>query len=133
MDRNRVATISSTWRRCCFRASCLLVGDWCGAVCQSSWPPHGESPSKPVWDAEARQKQQPLWKLLEERGGDASGFDRHSDTPEQLLQKVETGVAAGYRRIKIKVNPGWDLNVRRNPRALGGYCPQCGCEFGLHT
>ena len=33
------------------------------------------------------------------------------DTPEQLLQKIETELAAGYRRIKVKVKPGWDVNV----------------------
>src|SRR3977135_1608899 len=72
-----------------------------------------------VWDAEARQKQQPLWKLL-------GGTRREiaccvsvviPDTPEQLLQKVETEVAAGYRRIKIKVKPGGDLNVLEKIRA----------------
>ncbi|MGD0215778.1 MAG: o-succinylbenzoate synthase [Terriglobales bacterium] len=72
-----------------------------------------------VWDAEARQKQQPLWKLL--------GGTRHEiacgvsigiqDSPEQLLQKIGTELAAGYRRIKIKVKPGWDLNVLEKIRA----------------
>src|SRR6266446_7138926 len=66
-----------------------------------------------VWDAEAQQKQQPLWKLLggtrrEISCGVSIGIQ---DTPQQLLQKVETELAAGYRRIKIKVKPGWDLNV----------------------
>ena len=66
-----------------------------------------------VWDVEARQKQLPLWKLLggtrrEIACGVSIGIQ---DTPEQLLQKIETESAAGYRRIKIKVKPGWDLNV----------------------
>jgi O-succinylbenzoate synthase len=66
-----------------------------------------------VWDAEARQKQMPLWKLLggtrrEITCGVSIGIQ---DTPEQLLQKIETELAAGYRRIKIKVKPGWDVNV----------------------
>src|SRR5260221_4861968 len=72
-----------------------------------------------VWDAEARQKQQPLWKLLggmrrEIACGVSIGIQ---DSPEQLLQKVETELAAGYRRIKIKVKPGWDLNVLEKIRA----------------
>ncbi len=72
-----------------------------------------------VWDAEARQKQQPLWKLLggtrrEIACGVSIGIQ---DTPEQLLQKIETELAAGYRRIKIKVKPGWDLNVLEKIRA----------------
>jgi O-succinylbenzoate synthase len=72
-----------------------------------------------VWDAEARQKQRPLWKLLggtrrEIACGVSIGIQ---DSPEQLLQKIETELAAGYRRIKIKVKPGWDLNVLEKIRA----------------
>jgi o-succinylbenzoate synthase len=72
-----------------------------------------------VWDVEARQKQQPLWKLLggtrrEITCGVSIGIQ---DSPEQLLQKIETELAAGYRRIKIKVKPGWDLNVLEKIRA----------------
>jgi len=72
-----------------------------------------------VWDAEARQKQQPLWKLLggtrrEIACGVSIGIQ---DSPEQLLQKIETELAAGYRRIKIKVKPGWDLTVLEKIRA----------------
>jgi O-succinylbenzoate synthase len=72
-----------------------------------------------VWDAEALQKQQPLWKLLggtrrEIACGVSIGIQ---DTPEQLLRNIETELAAGYRRIKIKVKPGWDVNVLENIRA----------------
>jgi o-succinylbenzoate synthase len=72
-----------------------------------------------VWDAEARQKQMPLWKLLggtrrEITCGVSIGIQ---DTPEQLLQKLDTELAAGYRRIKIKVKPGWDLKVLEKIRA----------------
>ena len=72
-----------------------------------------------VWDAEARQKQEPLWKLLggtrrEIACGVSIGIQ---DTPDQLLQKIDTELAAGYRRIKIKVKPGWDLNVLEKIRS----------------
>ena len=72
-----------------------------------------------VWDAEARQQQQPLWKLLggsrrEIACGVSIGIQ---DSPEQLLEKIETELAAGYRRIKVKVKPGWDLNVLEKIRA----------------
>ena len=30
---------------------------------------------------------------------------------EELLKKIETEVAAGYQRVKIKIKPGWDLEV----------------------
>jgi O-succinylbenzoate synthase len=66
-----------------------------------------------AWDAEAKQKQQPLWKLLggttrEIQCGVSIGIQ---DSIEQLLEKIETELAAGYRRIKVKVKPGWDINV----------------------
>jgi len=72
-----------------------------------------------VWDAEAREKKQPLWKLL--------GGTRHEipcgvsigiqDSHEQLLEKIATEIAAGYRRIKLKVKPGWDVNVLEKVRS----------------
>ena len=72
-----------------------------------------------VWDAEARIQKQPLWKLLggtqrEIACGVSIGIQ---DTLEQLIEKIATEVAAGYRRIKLKVKPGWDLNVLEKVRA----------------
>jgi O-succinylbenzoate synthase len=66
-----------------------------------------------VWDAEAQAKQVPLWKLVggtrkELAAGVSIGIQ---DSHGQLLEKVATGVAAGYQRIKVKVKPGWDLEV----------------------
>jgi o-succinylbenzoate synthase len=72
-----------------------------------------------VWDAEAKQKKQPLWKLLggtrrEIACGVSIGIQ---DSIEQLLDKIETELAAGYRRIKVKVKPGWDLSVLERIRS----------------
>ncbi len=72
-----------------------------------------------LWEAEALQKRQPLWKLL---GGTRSEIPCGvsigiQDSVEQLLGKIETEVAAGYRRIKVKVKPGWDLNVLERIRS----------------
>ena len=66
-----------------------------------------------LWDLEATQKQLPLWKLLggtrrEIPCGVSIGIQ---DSIEQLLEKIQTELAAGYRRIKVKVKPGWDVNV----------------------
>lgn len=66
-----------------------------------------------LWDAEAKSTNQPLWKLL---GGTRSEIDCGvsigiQDSHEQLLEKIETELAAGYQRIKVKVKPGWDLEV----------------------
>ncbi len=72
-----------------------------------------------LWDAEARQKALPLWKLLggtrrEIECGVSIGIQ---DSVEQLLEKVEAELAAGYRRIKVKVKPGWDVNVLERIRS----------------
>ena len=72
-----------------------------------------------LWDAEAKQKQQPLWKLLggtrrEIVCGVSIGIQ---DSVEQLLDKIQTELAAGYRRIKVKVKPGWDVNVLERIRS----------------
>jgi O-succinylbenzoate synthase len=72
-----------------------------------------------LWDAEAKQKRQPLWKLLggtrrEIACGVSIGIQ---DSVEQLLDKIKTELAAGYRRIKVKVKPGWDVNVLERIRA----------------
>jgi len=72
-----------------------------------------------VWDAEARQKQEPLWKLLggaqrEISCGVSIGIQ---DSVEQLLDKIQAELAAGYRRIKVKVKPGWDVNVLERIRS----------------
>jgi O-succinylbenzoate synthase len=66
-----------------------------------------------LWDLEATQKRLPLWKLLggtrrEIPCGVSIGIQ---DSVDQLLEKIQTELAAGYRRIKVKVKPGWDVNV----------------------
>ncbi len=66
-----------------------------------------------LWDAEAQQKQQPLSRLLsgtrpEIACGVSIGIQ---DSHEQLLEKIETELGAGYQRIKVKVKPGWDLDI----------------------
>jgi o-succinylbenzoate synthase len=66
-----------------------------------------------LWDVEARQRQQPLWKLL---GGTRSEIACGvsigiQDSHDQLMEKIETELASGYQRIKIKIKPGWDIEV----------------------
>jgi len=38
------------------------------------------------------------------------------DTVPDLLKRVEEGVAQGYRRIKLKIKPRWDVDVVREVR-----------------
>jgi O-succinylbenzoate synthase len=64
-----------------------------------------------IWDAEAKQRGIPLWKLIggvreEISSGVSIGIQ---PTMDELLRNVEKELAAGYQRIKIKVKPGKDL------------------------
>ncbi len=38
------------------------------------------------------------------------------DSVAQLIEKIETEVDAGYQRIKMKIKPGWDVDVIREVR-----------------
>ena len=74
-----------------------------------------------LWDGESQQRGLPLWRLL---GGTrrqiACGVSIGiQDSLEQLLDKIATELEAGYRRIKVKVKPGWDLDVLARVRAAG--------------
>lgn len=72
-----------------------------------------------VWDLEARLNGRPLWKQI---GGGARreipcgvsiGIQ---DSVPQLLEKIERELQAGYQRIKMKIKPGWDVDVVRQVR-----------------
>ncbi len=72
-----------------------------------------------LWDAEAQEKRVPLWKLL---GGSqetiACGVSIGiQNSLDQLMEKIETELAAGYRRIKVKCKPGWDVEAFERIRA----------------
>ena len=79
-----------------------------------------ESPANPfaragiegaLWDAEANARQMPLHELLgiEPRpvpSGVAIGI---FETIDELIERVRRYVTEGYRRVKIKIQPGWDV------------------------
>jgi O-succinylbenzoate synthase len=72
-----------------------------------------------IWDAEAQERRIPLWKLLggtqaEIACGVSIGIQ---NSHEQLLEKITTELNAGYRRIKVKCKPGWDVEVFEKIRA----------------
>jgi O-succinylbenzoate synthase len=72
-----------------------------------------------AWDLYARIQGQPLAAVL---GGTrdriASGVSIGiQDSLDQLVAKVEQELAAGYRRIKIKIKHGWDVNAVEAVRA----------------
>jgi len=70
------------------------------------------------WDLEAKRAGLPLWKHLggvnkEIPCGVSIGIQ---DSPESLLEKIEKELADGYQRIKIKIKPGWDIDIVRRLR-----------------
>ncbi|MCP5120711.1 MAG: o-succinylbenzoate synthase, partial [bacterium] len=72
-----------------------------------------------VWDLSARLAGKPLFSQI---GGGARGeipcgvSIGIQDSVEQLLEKIHTELAAGYQRIKMKIKPGWDVDVVRQVR-----------------
>ncbi len=65
------------------------------------------------WELNAKMQKQPLWKLI---GGVTGTIDVGADFGVQdsidiLLEKIQGAVGAGYKRIKLKACPGWDLNM----------------------
>ena len=64
-----------------------------------------------LWDAEAKLKKIPLWKLLggtrpEIACGVSLGI---RESPQALVKQVATELASGYQRIKLKIKPGKDV------------------------
>ena len=72
-----------------------------------------------VWDLQARLNGNPLWKEIgagarrEIPCGVSIGIQ---NSVAQLLEKIEAELAAGYQRIKMKIKPGWDVDVIRDVR-----------------
>jgi len=67
-----------------------------------------------AWDLAARMDGVPLWKKI---GGGARreipcgvsiGIQ---NSVEELFELIERELAAGYQRIKMKIKPGWDVDV----------------------
>ncbi|HLM01091.1 MAG TPA: o-succinylbenzoate synthase [Pyrinomonadaceae bacterium] len=74
------------------------------------------------WDLEAKKLGVPLWRHLggvnrEIACGVSIGIQ---DSVEQLFEKIQIELDAGYRRIKIKIAPHWDYEVVRRVRARFG-------------
>jgi o-succinylbenzoate synthase len=64
-----------------------------------------------IWDAEAKLKDVPLWKLI---GGERQELPCGvsvgiKDSLDELSATVKEELAAGYQRIKIKIKPGKDV------------------------
>jgi O-succinylbenzoate synthase len=77
-----------------------------------------------VWDLAARLDGVPLWKKI---GSPSLAQPARKDIPcgvslgihdtvDALLARIERELADGYQRIKIKIKPGWDVDVVRRIR-----------------
>ncbi len=70
------------------------------------------------WDLEAKKLGVPLWRHLggvnqEIKCGVSIGIQ---DNIEQLLEKIQVELDAGYQRIKIKIAPHWDYDIIKQVR-----------------
>lgn len=71
------------------------------------------------WDLEAKRLSVPLWRHL---GGVQNAIPCGvsigiQESIETLIEKISKEIKAGYQRIKVKIKPGWDLEVLRDIRA----------------
>ena len=78
-----------------------------------------------AWDLYARHQGLPLSHVLGGRraeivSGVSIGIQNSLD---DLVEKVDHELAAGYRRIKIKIKPGWDVEAVERVRARFGDIP----------
>ena len=78
-----------------------------------------------AWDLFARQQGVPLSRVL---GGSRNSIESGvsigiQDSLDELVDRVRVERDAGYRRIKIKVKPGWDLEAVARIRREFGQVP----------
>jgi o-succinylbenzoate synthase len=74
------------------------------------------------WDLEAKSLNVPLWRHLGGTNNEIScgvsiGIQ---DSIEQLIEKIQIELDAGYKRIKIKIAPHWDYQVVKRVREKFG-------------
>lgn len=64
-----------------------------------------------VWNAYADTRRMALCELfgIQPRAVPSGVAIGIFDTPDELLERVRRYVAAGYQRVKIKIQPGWDV------------------------
>ena len=78
-----------------------------------------------LWDLMAKRKGMPLYKLLggvrdKVPIGISIGIKRNVN---ELLKHISKALDKGYLRIKIKIKPGWDVNIVKKVREEFGDIP----------
>lgn len=96
-----------------------MFDEWWGV---DGWPMAKHALESAMWDAHGRRAGRPLAELL---GGSVRGVRVGAvvglgDTIAATVGECEQRVAEGYRRIKVKIAPGRDIDVLRAVRAALG-------------
>ncbi|MDD3925424.1 MAG: o-succinylbenzoate synthase [bacterium] len=65
------------------------------------------------WDLHARMEGKPLWQVL---GGKSPVIEAGADfgimeSLDLLLETINTAVEQGYKRVKLKYRPGWEVDM----------------------
>ena len=89
------------------------------------------------WDLHAKQAGEPLWKVL---GGEAPVVDAGADfgvmeSIDALLEAIGGAVEQGYKRVKLKYRPGWELDMIGAVREAFGDTAihvDCNSAYNLH-
>lgn len=73
-----------------------------------------------VWDLFAKEQSMPLSQMLggtrqQIPAGISLGIEADI---QKLLDRISEKINAGYKRVKIKIKPGWDLDVLQQIRAV---------------
>jgi len=71
-----------------------------------------------LWDFKAKKEGLPLWKIYggtkeEIPSGVSVGIE---NTIPDLLDRIQSYLDEGYRRVKIKIKPGWDVHTCQEVR-----------------
>ncbi|MGC8663856.1 MAG: o-succinylbenzoate synthase [Thermoplasmata archaeon] len=77
-----------------------------------------------LWDLKAKRKGLPLKNLIKgERKKIESGISIGILPMDKLLETIKNSLDLGYKRIKLKIKPGWDDDVLKNVRKNFGDIP----------
>ncbi len=71
-----------------------------------------------LWDLYGKINEKPLKSLIEgEKNEIPAGISLGiQDTPDILLEKIEAAIEKKYKRVKIKIEPGWDVEIIKKIR-----------------
>ena len=136
-------TIDSTWRALTERLlprmdearDLDLAGEWFAGTVDDPHATCGIDAA--LWDLAARRRGVPLWSLLGGRGdrliesGLVIGI---TPTVDELIERIDRHLEAdGYRRVKIHVRPGWDVEPLEAVRIRFGRMPLMADAGGTYT